>query len=174
MKRYLVTIALAALFWPLASYAFDFKGIVVGQPATPEQVFEKLTVRCGAGSANRQICNGTVSFGRETGQMNLVINERGIVQRIHIMQLPPSAFDSIAPLLVEKFGPPKSTDESELQNRMGAKFQQKVLLWTSPDDDLHVLYSKYSSRIDESSIWFSTKADRELMGRSKANRKGDL
>ena len=125
MKRYLVTIALAALFWPLASYAFDFKGIVVGQPATPEQVFEKLTVRCGAGSANRQICNGTVSFGRETGQMNLVINERGIVQRIHIMQLPPSAFDSIAPLLVEKFGPPKSTDERSYKTEWALNFNRR-------------------------------------------------
>jgi len=104
--------------------------------------------------------------------MNLVINGQGIVQRIHL-SLSSSSFETIAPLLIEKFSPPIRTDRGEVQNRMGAKFEQVNHLWKG-ENGVEVYYSKYAGTIDKSSLSFTTKEDRELMGKSKANRRSDM
>lgn len=154
-----------------SAIALDFKGITIGAPATSEQVLEKLGVKCGAGVNEIQVCNGTVTIARESARMNLVINASGIIQRI-ALSLSPKAFDIVAPLLIEKFGPPTKTDRSELQNRLGAKFDQVVHFWR--EGDAEVVYRKYEGSIDSSSLYFSTKEDRDLLSQRKANRRGDL
>jgi len=157
---------------PVAS-AFDFKGIKLGSTATVEQVKEKLGVQCGAGARGMTICNGRVTVGREPGDMNLVINDQGIVQRIAIT-LKPYSFDALEPLLIEKFGPPQKTTRSQVQNRMGAKFDDVSHLWEENDGDNQLLFWKYAGSIDSSVLNFRTKADRDLLGARTANRKGDL
>ena len=99
---------------PLSAFGFDFKGVKIGAPATPEQVQEKLGVKCGAGANAIQVCNGTVTIARETARLNLVINSAGVVGRMHLM-LSPEAFDIVAPMLIEKFGSPTKTSHSQLQ-----------------------------------------------------------
>ena len=164
-------LALMALVLPLQAIAFDFKGIVLGGPATPAQVNDKLGVSCGTGISGTQVCNGSVSIARENAKMNLLINASGIVQRIDL-SLSPSSFDVIAPLLIEKFGPPAKTDRSEVQNRLGAKFEQVIHLWR--DGEAEVQYRKFAGTVDASSLYFSTKEDRELRSQRTANRRGDI
>ena len=104
--------------------------------------------------------------------MNLVINAHGILQRI-FLSLSPDDFDTVAPLLLEKFGPTISTSRTQVQNRMGAKFDQVVHLWTDEQEN-QVLYSRYSGTVDKSSLSFSTKADRDMFNKSRGNPRGDI
>ena len=112
-----------------------------------------------------------MTVARENARMNLVISAAGIVQRIDLT-LQPQTFDTLAPLLIEKFGPPAKTERSELQNRMGAKFDQVLHVWR--DGESEVQYSKYAGSIDSSRLYFGTKEDRELLNKQKANRRGDI
>jgi hypothetical protein len=166
-------IALAVVFVALQApaVALDFKGIVVGEPATPEQVLEKLGVECGAGFNGIRVCNGAVTIAREGAKMNLVISAAGVVQRIDLT-LSPRSFEVVAPLLIEKFGEPAQTGRSELQSRLGAKYQQVVLLWRN--GEVEAVYSKYAGSIDSSRLYFSTKEDRERLSGRTSNRRGDI
>lgn len=169
-KKTIISIVIFLL--PLAAPAFDFKGIQLGGPATPEQILEKLGVTCGKGIRTTQVCNGSVTIAREPATLNLLINEAGIVQRMDL-SLSPAAFGAVAPELIAKFGAPNKTTSEVLQNRMGAKFDQVIHIWQG-DRELQLTYDKYSGSVSRSRIYFSTKEDRELMGRSKANRAGDI
>ena len=169
----IVRLLILLFFTPLA-FAYDFKGIAIGEPATPDLVQEKLGVECGLGGSGRdmQICNGDVTIAGESAYMNLVISPLGVVQRIHL-SLSPDAFDIVAPLLVEKFGPPSSTDRSEIQNRMGAKFDQVIYLWEDKHEN-QILYSRYSGSVDTSSLNFSTEEDREMIKKVMGDPKSDI
>mgnify|MGYP003402239828 FL=1 len=164
--------SLLAVFVNQPSYAFDFKGIVLGQPATVAQVEEKLGIRCGAGIDSIQVCNGGVTIAQERATVNLVINDQGVVRRINL-SLSPESFDVVAPLLIEKFGAPTATTKGELQNRMGAKFEQTTHLWKD-DQENHVLYSRYAGTVDKSFLSFTTKEDRGLLANLRGNRRSDL
>jgi hypothetical protein len=169
MRFIAVTLVTAALQAP--AVALDFKGIAVGEPATAELVLDKLGVKCGAGASGMQVCNGAVTIARESAKMNLVINAAGIVQRIDL-SLSPQAFEVVAPLLIEKFGPPAKTDRSEVQNRLGAKYEQVIHLWR--EGDAEALYRRYAGSLDSSSLYFSTKEDRDLLSKRTATRRGDI
>lgn len=160
------------LLAPLWASAYDFKGVEVGKPATPALIKEKLGVDCGAGFAGIQVCNGLVTIAKEPARMNLVINKDGIVQRIHLT-LDPSAFDAIAPLLVEKFGPPTATKRDVVQNRMGAKFDQVDYYWKNEQEDM-MSYGRYATTLDTSSLYIGTKEDRAKATARQSDRKGDL
>ena len=167
-----VRLILCLLVLPVSALAFDFKGVAVGSPATAEQVLEKLGVTCGAGANAMQVCNGTVTIAREPARMNLVISANGIVQRIDLT-LAPEAFEVVAPLLIERFGEPTKTDRSEIQNRMGAKFEQVTHFWGGQGDS-EVLFRKYAGTGNSSTLYFSTKEDRDLRAKPKTNRRGDI
>ncbi|MGB4811748.1 MAG: hypothetical protein WBP13_04610 [Methylophilaceae bacterium] len=169
MKLLLIALALVL---PLSASAFDFKGISIGGASTPKQVLEKLGVKCGLGANEMQVCNGNVTIARETAYMNLVIDRKGIVQRISL-SLSSSAFETVAPLLIEKFGTPTSTNRGEVQNWMGAKFEQVSHLWKG-ENEVEVRYSKYAGVVDKSGLSFTTKKDRELQGKSRENPRGDI
>ncbi len=63
MRLIALTVALVA---PVSALAFDFKGITIDAYATPEQVLEKLGVKCGAGANSMQVCNGNITIARES------------------------------------------------------------------------------------------------------------
>lgn len=169
MKKF---IAALTLLYASSVYALDFKGIHIGKPATPDQISEKLNVKCGVGANQMQICNGPVTIARESAHMNLVINAQGVVQRIGLT-LPSDAFDIIMPLLVEKFDTPAKTTRNDVQNRMGVHFEQIVHLWRG-EDDVELLFTKYAGNLDHSVLYFSTREDRELLVKDKTNRRGDI
>ena len=163
---------IALLLLPSVALGFDFKGIAIGAPATPEQVQEKLGVRCGAGADGKQVCNGNVTIAQERSYMILVISAQGVVQRI-FLSLSPEAFDIVAPLLLEKFGPAASTSRSQVQNRMGAKFDQVIHLWKDEQEN-QVFYSRYSGTVDKSVLSFTTKEDRGMLNKNRGNPKSDI
>lgn len=168
--RFFVALGIALL--SCSAFAFDFKGIKIGAPATADQLREKLGVTCGKGAGEMQVCNGPVTVAREPAKLNLVIAPTGLVQRIELT-LSPSSFDVVAPELIGKFGTPAKTERGQVQNRMGATFEQVHHLWVG-EDETEVFYSKYASSLDRSRLYFSTKEDRDLLGKSKTDRGGDI
>ena len=91
------------------------------------------------------------------------------------MTLSPESFDIVASLLIGKFGHPTETERSQVQNRMGARYEQ-IQHWWRGKDEVNVAYSKYEGTLDLSSLYFSTKEDRDLLetGKSKAERAADI
>lgn len=161
-----------ALLLPLSCLAFDFKGLGIGKPGTPEQVQATIGVKCGIGANNRQVCNGPVTIANERGFINLVINSQGIIQRM-ALSLQPESFDLVAPLLIEKFGTPAATNRSTVQNRMGATFEQTIHMWHD-DSENQVIYQRYSGRLTDSTLSFTTKEDREMLQRLRGDPKKDI
>lgn len=167
-----ILFALILVVIPLTSWAFDFKGVIVGGLATPADIRERLGVDCGDGYEGMQVCNGYVTVAKEPASMNLVISPKGIVQRINL-SISPDVFEEIASELIRKFGKPTSTDRSTVQNRMGAKYLQVIYLWRKKDGT-QIIYSKYSGSLDESTLNFSTKEDRDMLRKQKDNRSSDI
>lgn len=170
----------------------DFKGLVLGAPTTPQQVEDALAipcgfsfgpgpakcddldkklqemrrVKCGEGLPGVQICNGTTTIAGTHATVNLVIGHDGTIQRIHLT-LPDIGYDDVRRALVAKFGTPKVA-HSTLQNGFGATFRQEDNFWAGAHG-AQLLLSKYAGDVDNSSLYFSTPADRDLMsGRSQA------
>lgn len=164
--------SMAATMAPISASAFDFKGIELGAPSTPNVISEKLGVSCGEGAKGMQICNGSVTIAKESATMNLVISHSGIVQRI-ALTLPSETFDVVSEAMVEKFGKPDQDMRSELQNGFGAKFTQRTLFWLKKDGR-GLMYSRYGKDVKTSSIYFGTKEDVEMLRAPKENRKSDL
>lgn len=71
------------------------------------------------------------------------------------------AIERVAPLPIERFGEPTKTDRSEIQNRMGAKFEQVTYFWAGKGDS-EVLFRKYAGTVNSSALHSSTKEDRDL------------
>lgn len=151
---------------------YDFKGVQIGAPATPELIKERLGVACGAGAPGMQICNGNVTIAKERATMNLVIGNTGEVQRIHL-SLQPDSFDLVEPELIRKFGAPTRVERPEVQNAMGATFQQTTDIWVG-SNGVRVVFERYAGSIDSSSLYFSTEADRRLMSGADIDRSNDL
>lgn len=58
----------------------------------------------------------------------------------------PEVFDSLFAVFKKKYGEPTKFDESEIQNRMGAKFSQVEALWI--DEERAIQLKKYAGKID--------------------------
>ncbi|CAN0491551.1 unnamed protein product, partial [Phaeothamnion confervicola] len=85
----------------------------------------------------------------------------------------PSSFDVLAPLLIEKFGQPTKTDRKDIQNRMGAHYEQVSHFWRGADETA-IYYSKYTGRVDSSVLSITTKEDRKLTHSTIEDRRQDL
>ncbi|TAM72324.1 hypothetical protein EPN44_16030 [bacterium] len=152
--------------------SYDFKGVQIGAPATPEMIRDRLGIECGAGAPGMLVCNGNVTIAKERASMNLVIGRTGEVQRIHL-SLKPDQFDLVEPELIRKFGPPARVERPAVQNAMGATFQQTRDVWIGTNG-VRVVFERYAGSIDSSSLYFSTEADRRLMSGADVDRSGDL
>jgi len=159
------------LAWGVA-HPFDFKGVTVGQPATPQVIQERLGVKCVAGANALQVCNGVVTLAGTASDMNLVIGADGVVQRISL-PFASDGFDTVERATNEKFGPPKSITHEKVQNRMGATFDNVSYTWKATGG-VEVLLSKYVGRVDSSLLYFSTTTDRELLENIEKQRSKDL
>lgn len=166
-------LVLAALLSTAASARnYDFKGVQIGTMATPQMIKDRLGVECGAGAPGMQICNGNVTIAKEPADLNLVIGSNGQVQRI-LLSLQPGSFDLIEHELMRKFGAPTRRESPSVQNRMGATFQQIRDIWMG-DNGVKMVFERYTGSIDNSTLYFSTEADRRLMSGTDVDRSGDL
>ena len=174
MKVFAIALSLVAV-GVTSTYAYDFKGVELGAPATPEQLQSKLNIKCGAGGGSRkaQICNGHVTIAEESADLNLVIGESGIVERMWFKGLRPESFTYVAPQLINKFGKPTKIEQGVIQNRMGASFEQVEYTWIDKNGNM-VYYSKYAGSTNSSYLRFDTKADRDFLESLNNGRAKDI
>lgn len=172
----------------------DFKGLMLDGEVTTAQVEEnlrtpcqqtdkpcdefwqgihdKMSVSCGDGVGGVKVCNGMTTVAGERAEANVVIGSSGHLQRI-FLTLDSDAFDAIADELIKKFGRPSSTKRSVVQNGFGARYLQVEHVWHGANGS-SVLLSKYATSVDKSTLYFSTKADNEMLSDSKKGRSDDL
>ena len=156
---------------PIASTSqrFDFKGIVVGAPATPRTIKQKLGVDCGAGYEGMQVCNGTVTIAGVIADMNLVISKTGKVQRIGL-SFSSKFYEQVEDAMIKKFGKPGVNLTSEVQNGYGARFTQRELLWGDTPNTVAMM--KYANKVTDSFIMFSSAEEAAM--RSSRDQSDDL
>jgi len=179
--------ALAARHTAQVSQPLDFKTLVIGAPTTPQQVETALAipcgvsfgpgpakcddldkkiqemrrVKCGDSGDGRQICNGTTTMAVSPAEVNLVIGTNGMIERIHLT-ISDLAYDEVNQALNAKFGAAQHVSHPTLQNGFGATFRQENSLWNGPGGT-ELLLSQYAGDTDHSSVYFSTRADRDLV-----------
>jgi len=175
--------------------AFDFKGLVIGEPTTAAQVEERFAtcvgydgkpcdefraslhergrVRCGSGYQGAMVCNGLTTVAGFVTQANIVIGADGTLQRVMLSELDPDNFEEIEGELKQKFGRPKSRHRSVVQNAYGAQFQQVECEWADSHGG-RIEYSKYAGDVTRSTLYFSSAQDRERLNPSVRGAKGDL
>lgn len=57
----------------------------------------------------------------------------------------PESFDQVLSLMINKFGKPKKTENSTVQNRMGASFKQTEVYWSVENCELYL--SRYAGSL---------------------------
>ena len=136
----------------------DLRGLVVGAPTTTEDVSRALGVRCGVGYRNAQVCNGQVSFGPVSADVNAVISPTGALRRI-ALTFSSSSFEDMEDGLQKKFGKPDEAQDSQVQNRFGARFDQRIVVWRGAGGALMTLTQR-AGTFDKSSLLFDGPEDR--------------
>lgn len=158
---------------PNAAESFDFKGVYIGQPATPEMIQRHLGARCGEGSgASTAVCNGRVTIAHVPADMNLVIGQSGNVQRISL-RFESRQFGQVARAMIQKFGEPDSVQTTPVQNSFGARLNREVAEWRK-DSVAVALRSIAGSRADTSSVYYYSQEEVEFLNRVRPDPAGDL
>ncbi|MER8848584.1 hypothetical protein [Mesorhizobium australicum] len=175
MKQVFFALTFAALVMVSNAYAgkknqFDFKGVVLGEVATPEFIKRKLGTDCGAGTDGVQVCNGGVTIAQAPAAMNLVIGKTGRVIRI-LLQFSSDDYGNVEQALSAKFGAP-TVHRSVVQNGSGARFDQIQSYWG--DDDASVTLHRYAGTVRQSVVYFSTAEDPAMRKPNAAAVNGDL
>jgi hypothetical protein len=68
------------------------------------------------------------------------------------MAIKPEQFEALYDILKVKYGEPKEKKESEIQNRMGAKFAQIKAYWRH--GDRAIVLQRYADKVDIGSAFF--------------------
>lgn len=174
LKIALVLVVLPAVAAEPRSTVYDFKGVEIGVPATPQDVESKLGIKCGVGGKHNQlqVCNGATTVAKERAKLNLVIGPTGLVERI-LLTIDADSFDSVEPEIVRKFGSPTKRETPTIQNRYGAIFQQTIDTWAG-ENGVRVEFKRYAGNVEDASLYFSTESDRRLLRGDDEDRSGDI
>lgn len=157
--RGLVALVLSAAVGTVWGAPLDFKGLVIGAAVTRQEVEERLgSVRCGDGSDGVTVCNGTTSVAGYTAQANIVINAKGLLQRV-LLEVDADHFDVIADELQKKFGKPQRRGGGTVQNGFGARFPQTDLTWLDGKGGF-LNYRRYAGSTETSMLYLGTAEDR--------------
>jgi hypothetical protein len=124
------------------------------------------------GASNWQVCNGATKIADSWGQLNLVIDDHGIVQRINVTFFS-GGFERVKDAALTKFGSTALQKHVTDQNRMGATFDDELLLWKDSKDD-EILLKHYVGDLDHSLLSFTTKAVRQATINAEKGKSGDL
>jgi hypothetical protein len=148
---------------------FDFRGLSVGDVATPAAVEQALKdkdlaavggVKCGAG-LDGQVCNGITVIAGAVAYANVVIDASGRLIRIS-MSFPSDDFEQVATGAEEKYGKPTKSQSVPVQNRMGATYTNSTLTWGDLRGN-YVQIARYGSTLDKGFIYFGTPQDSALL-----------
>lgn len=183
------------LAWGFPAYAADleFKGLVLDSIVMPEQVVESLkvaceqagkpcdefwqkihndsAVKCGTGHQGKQVCNGRTTIAGERAAANVVIGSDGRLERVWLT-IANSAYEIALTELTKKYGKPSAVKRYSVQNGFGAAFTQVDTVWNGADGQ-KLSISKYAGNTEESTVYFSSRADRAAQS-SKKETSGDL
>jgi hypothetical protein len=77
-------------------------------------------------------------------------------------------YERVMAAAAERFGKPQNVQRSEIQNRLGAKFEQITTLWSEMGRSL--IASRYSGDLDSSSLMLMSKQFHEESKRAGADR----
>ncbi|QKC85764.1 hypothetical protein [Mesorhizobium sp. NZP2077] len=174
MKQGIFAFTFATLVIVSTAYAgeknqFDFKGVVLGEIATPEFIQQTLGASCGA-NGGMQVCNGGVTIAQAPAAINLVIGKTGRVIRI-ALQFNSGEYADVEEALTGKFGVPR-VHRSTVQNGIGAQFDQIESYWG--DDEASVVLHRYAGTVRQSLVYFSTAEDAAMKRANAAANQGDL
>lgn len=88
-----------------------------------------------------------------------------------LTQIPSKSFEGLLGAMIERFGPPTSSEDKPLQNKMGAKFMNRTVTWIKGDDKLIV--EKYGSNLNLGQLRLSSlQYEKDLVeGRRKSKAK---
>lgn len=187
---------LLGLAWTGSAIAADqleFKGLALDSVVTSEQVVENLkvpceqggktcddfwqemhnqmAVACGTGHEGKHVCNGRTTVAGEKATANVVIGSDGRLERVWLTASN-YAYESILTELVKKYGKPSSVKRYSVQNGFGAAFVQVDSVWNGAGGQ-SLIVSKYAGNTDESTVYFSSRADRAVRSSNEGN-SGDL
>jgi len=176
-----------------AAADLEFKGLALDSVVTPAQVVESLkvpceqagrtcdefwqkmhdqmAVSCGTGYESKQICNGRSTIAGEKATANVVIGPDGRLERVWLTTSN-YAYETVLAELTKKYGTPSSVRRYGVQNGFGAAFTQVDSVWNGANGH-RLIVSKYAGNTDESTVYFSTRADRAAQSGKKGNA-GDL
>jgi hypothetical protein len=144
--------ALSILAAGAHAQALDFKGIALGaELAAVKAANPRLNCRA-ASDADLPVGDTICALGREAGEtiagapviFILVSLYDRKVASINV-KFPERSFDQVAAALVEKYGKPRSDETNATQNRAGATFVNRELVW-----DGEIRLQQRAGRIDES------------------------
>lgn len=179
MKR-IAVLAFAAAAWCAGAEEIELKGARLGMKK-PEVVamFPALTCLSSCYYENK-IRNGRgpqfsplMTFaGAHALEWWFHFDKEESLSRVTI-RLAPFALTPILAGLTEKYGAPKSREESEAQTMSGAKFAKTEVAWEIGDSRLRV--ASPSGKITEMEVKLtSIKGDAEAIEKAKAKAKTDL
>jgi hypothetical protein len=156
------TLALLLVLIPLHAWAFNICDVEVGKPATVEQVRKAMNVKCRHGWAGMMVCKGTARLADRTADANVVISDKGLVQRIRLHP-ETNHYERVLAHLVARFGRPDSLKTLPSRDARGFPEKQEVRSWITPSGEELVLM-KFSAVPDRSLIYVGDATDRTLLG----------
>lgn len=137
-----------------------------------QKLHDDMKVSCGNGYGGVIICNGETTIAGTAADANVVIGKNGRLQRIWLT-IKSDDYETVIEELLKKFGKPTSIKRSSLQNGFGARYTQTDSSWSGANGQ-RLLVSRYAGNIKESTIYFSTKADNEMLTGTKKGNSKDL
>jgi hypothetical protein len=153
---------------------FDFRGLRVGDFTTPGAVEAAMQkdmdhpyFKCGSGSGGMQVCNGLTIIAGAVAEVNSVIDDSGRLIRISL-RISSDDFEQVTTGAQEKYGPPTSSSSELLQNRAGATFANRTLIWGNEKGN-YIQALKYAGTIDKALVYFGTPEDTALLNQTGAN-----
>jgi hypothetical protein len=187
MKTWPVVALLAACGSALADEPLSFRGFELG--AARAKMIEALpgstcgTLTCtwrssdclkgGRSKPEYDECIRTMKYGPITPSYATATFQAD--QLVSVMvEIPTFSFETYVTALTEKFGPPSSETTEQLQNRMGATWPNRIVVWSRGDARFRI--TQRSLGIDTGSIMFVSteylrQQDAERKARAKASAK---
>jgi hypothetical protein len=162
---------LLALFFSTNSFAYDFKGVEVGQFSSTEDISNKLTAKCLDNKDDGGIyCLGDTTIVGKKAEVFITADKNNIVQTIKVT-FDPDSFENIYSALKSKYGAAK-VKVSDISTAMGAKFKQAEAKWST--STAFMMLNKYNGKITEGSLMILSNEHLEMMDKLMKESKSDI
>jgi hypothetical protein len=160
----------------VAAQPIEFKGISMG--VSQNEFESKLPVfdcyKLPDGFAYDSSCKTTARFFSYAGAPGDA--EAGFIRDRLVwinIKFSEQSFPGVRAAVLEKFGPPSSSQTEPVRNRMGGKFMDEILMWRR--DGVTLVMERYSSNTTKSQAVFSLdSAVEEITARQRASNSKDL